>query len=276
MLRLVYLIPLIYAFSFSQELSHNVYFDTDKYMVNSSEESKFQSFLSKLDSIDIDRITIYGFCDDRGTDPYNLWLSKKRANTVKWYFTDNEFSEKLITILDGKGEVALGSAAKENINNIRQANRRVEILVTPLQDAIEPDSLEIPTAQEVLKAELKVGDKVRLKNIYFKTGYSTVTPESIPTLKEVADILLEREDIYFIIQGHVCCTHDTYDAVDRTTNMRNLSISRAKFIYTYLLKRGIDKKRMKYVGLRRKFPLGGKPKFDRRVEIEITYVANDH
>ena len=222
MLRLVYLIPLIYAFSFSQELTHNVYFDTDKYMVNAVEESKFQSFLSKLDSVAIDKIIIYGYCDDRGTDPYNLWLSKKRANTVKWYFTDNEFSEKLITILDGKGEVPLDLASSENISKIRKANRRVEIAVSTLRNAIEDDSLEIPTAQEVLQGELKVGDKVRLKNIYFKTGYSTVVPESIPILKEVADILLEREDIYFVVQGHVCCTHDTYDAVDRKTNRRNL------------------------------------------------------
>ena len=29
---------------------------------------------------------------------------------------------------------------------------------------------------------------------------------------------------------------------------------------------------MNYVGMRRKFPLGGDPKFDRRVEIVITYI----
>ena len=30
---------------------------------------------------------------------------------------------------------------------------------------------------------------------------------------------------------------------------------------------------MRYVGMRRKFPLGGDPKYDRRVEILITHVA---
>ena len=123
---------------------------------------------------------------------------------------------------------------------------------------------------------MKVGDKVRLKNIYFKTGYAVIVPESIETLKEIADILVERTDVYFTIQGHVCCTHDTYDAVDRATNKRNLSVSRAKFIYNYLARRGVDKKRMNFIGLRRKFPLGKDPKFDRRVEIEITYVSNSN
>jgi hypothetical protein len=32
---------------------------------------------------------------------------------------------------------------------------------------------------------------------------------------------------------------------------------------------------MKYVGLRRKFPLGGDPKYDRRVEILITHVGKE-
>ena len=31
---------------------------------------------------------------------------------------------------------------------------------------------------------------------------------------------------------------------------------------------------MKYVGLKHKFPLGGDPKFDRRVEIEITFIED--
>ena len=276
MLRLLFLLPLICAYSYSQEFTHQVYFDTDKYMVTPSEEDRFDNFLSKLDSIDIDKIYIYGFCDDRGTEAYNLWLSKKRANAIKWYFTDNEFSDGLITIIDGKGEVALGKTKSSHIDDTRQNNRRVDIKVKAKSEKGDETELEIPTAQEVLQGELKVGDKIRLKNIYFKTGYSTVMPESITTLKEIADILVERKDVYFTIQGHVCCTHDTYDAVDRSTNKRNLSVSRARFIYTYLLKRGVDKKRMKYVGLRRKFPLGGNRKFDRRVEIEVTYVANNN
>ncbi|MBT8271467.1 MAG: OmpA family protein [Flavobacteriaceae bacterium] len=276
MLRFKYILPLICAYSFSQEMSHNVYFGTDQYVVNLDEQRRFQSFLNQLDTLDINKITIYGFCDDRGTDEYNLRLSKKRANAIKWHFTDSEFSEELITILDGKGEVALDPLRGGDIKNMRQSNRRVEIHVDIGASGKVKDTLEIPTTQEVLKGALEVGDKIKLKNIYFKTGYSTVTSESIPTLKEIADILVERTDLYFTIQGHVCCTHDTYDAVDRKTNKRNLSVSRAKFIYTYLLRRGIEKKRMKYVGLRRKFPLGGHPKFDRRVEIEITYVAKDH
>ena len=38
------------------------------------------------------------------------------------------------------------------------------------------------------------------------------------------------------------------------------------------MKNGVARKRMKYVGLKHKYPLGGDQKFDRRVEIEITNI----
>lgn len=250
---------------------HQVFFDTDEYAIKPSEDKKFNRFLARLDSVYIDKITIYGFCDDRGTPEYNLSLSKRRATAVKLLFIDNEVSEKLITILDGKGELALSNDSV-NVKAVRQMNRRVDVLVKTRLEK-ETDRIEIPTTQEILQGELHVGDKIRLKNIYFKTGYSRVVPESIETLKEIADILAEKDNVYFTIQGHVCCTHDTYDAVDRNTNKRNLSVARAKFIYNYFLRRGIEKHRMRYVGLRRKYPLGGDPKYDRRVEIEITHIA---
>ena len=124
-----------------------------------------------------------------------------------------------------------------------------------------------------LKEDLKVGDKVLLENILFYSGNSTIIPESEETMERIARVLVEQDHIYFTIRGHVCCTKYSRDAVDFKTKKRNLSLVRAKYIYNYLAKRGVDKKRMKYVGMRRKFPLGGDPKYDRRVEILITYAS---
>lgn len=270
MLRFIYILFIISLSASAQELRHDVFFETDKYNVDLNEERRLNAFISSLDSLTIEAITINGYCDDRGTTEYNLLLSKKRAETIKLYLLDSEFSEKQLKVIDGKGELELENST--NIPEIRQNNRRVEIVVSGRSSE---NNIEKPTTQSMLKGDLKVGDQIRLKNIYFKTSYSTIMPNSIPTLKEIADILVERKNIYFTIQGHVCCTHDTYDAIDRKTNQRNLSISRAKFIYTYLLQQGVEKHRMKYVGLRRKFPLGGDPKYDRRVEILITHVGKE-
>ncbi|WNH14033.1 OmpA family protein [Thalassobellus suaedae] len=266
-------------FGFSQnKLTHEVYFDTDKYIVPSTEENRLLLFISTLNNVDIEFISIYGFCDDIGADTYNLKLSQQRADAIKTIFSNNEISENLITNVDGKGEVLLKIVNEKNLLKIRGLNRKVEIIVKaktpkPKVEEKEPKVKE-KNVVDLIKESSK-GDKIIFKNILFKTGYSTVTPESKKILNEIAEVLAERKDIYFTIQGHVCCTQNSRDAVDRRTKQRNLSETRAKYVYDYFAKKGVDKKRMRHLGMRRKFPLGGDPKFDRRVEILITYVGGN-
>lgn len=261
-----------------RERTHVVFFETDQYVVVPTEESRLMLFLSEIESLDIEKISIYGFCDDRGSDSYNLLLSQYRANSIKTIFSNNEFDESKITNVDGKGEVLLELVKEKDIAKIRGLNRKVEIRVQPYsppRTEAEIDKPEKKEFSEAIKGDIKAGDKFLLENILFKTGYSILLPESKKTLEKIAETLIEREDIYFTIQGHVCCTQNGRDAMDRQTNKRNLSVTRAKYIYDYLAKKGVDKSRMKYVGMRRKFPLGGDPKFDRRVEILVTYVGED-
>lgn len=269
---------------FSQkEFTHDVYFDSDKFVVPSTEENRLLLFISTLVDMDIESISIYGFCDDVGAHTYNLKLSQQRANAIKTIFSNNEISEDLITNVDGKGEVLLKIVNEKNILKIRGLNRKVEIIVKekmpePViekpKEIVSSIDTEKTIAEHIKTDRLKVGDKLVFENILFKTGYSSVVPGSIKTLTEIAKSLVERDGIYFTIQGHVCCTQNSRDAIDRKTKLRNLSEARAKYIYDYFAKKGVSKKRMRYLGMRRKFPLGGDPKDDRRVEIIITYVKN--
>ncbi|MBP0902905.1 OmpA family protein [Mariniflexile gromovii] len=280
-LFILLLITLHSTFVFSQkELTHEVYFDTDKYEIPSTEESRLLLFISNLADIDIESISIFGFCDDIGADSYNLKLSQQRANAIKTIFSNNEISEDLISNVDGKGKILLKIVEEKDVVKIRGLNRKVEIIVKPkppkvveIKEEIKVEEPKKKETQEILKGELKVGDKIIFDTILFKTGYSQIMPESKKTLEAIAKVLVERKDVYFTIQGHVCCTQNTRDAVDRKTKLRNLSEARAEYIYEYFAKKGVDKKRMRHIGLRRKFPLGGDPKFDRRVEIVITYVG---
>ncbi|WP_248724554.1 OmpA family protein [Seonamhaeicola sp. ML3] len=277
-------IPTFFLFcvlSHSQKLTHEVYFDTDKYDVPSTEQSRLLLFISSLSDIDIESISIYGFCDDRGADSYNLVLSQQRANAIKALFSENEISEDLITNVDGKGEVLLKIVDEKNVLKIRGLNRKVEIIVKPKPEKPKEEDKVVPvvvkkTVSEKIRGDVKVGDKIIFENILFKTGYARINPESKKTLDNIAKALIERENIYFTIQGHVCCTKYTRDAIDKKTKKRNLSEARAKYVYEYFAKKGINKRRMRYMGMRRKFPLGGDPKFDRRVEILITYVGKEN
>lgn len=277
---------LIFLFIFSVNVmlaqssrQHVVYFETDKYIVPETEKNRLLLFIQNLEIEKVTKISIYGFCDDRGSDNYNLVLSQNRADAIKNVFSLGGIKEELISNVDGKGEVLLKIVASEDLNIIRGLNRKVEINVdykntkkeeTPIVKKEEQkDDRKKPIT---LESTLLVGDKIVLDKILFRTGYSYVLKESIPVLEKISRILREKNNVYFTIQGHVCCTANGRDAIDRGTGRRNLSLARARYIYEYLMKSGVARKRMKYVGLKHKYPLGGDPKFDRRVEIEITYI----
>ncbi|WP_299121324.1 OmpA family protein [uncultured Winogradskyella sp.] len=261
-----------FQFAFSQEeLKHEVYFDTDKHDIPETEHSRLLLFLSEIENMDIEKISIYGFCDDRGSDNYNLVLSQQRADAIKSVFSNNEFDESVITNVDGKGEILLNIVHEEDLNKIRGLNRKVEIIVKPVFPP-KPKEEKEDNTESLLKGDLKEGDKILLDNLLFRTGYSYLVKDSKPVLDKIAEILAERTNIYFTIEGHVCCTQGERDAIDRKTKKRNLSVARAKYIYDYLVKKGVRPYRMKFVGMRRKEPLGGAPELDRRVEILVTKV----
>lgn len=254
--------------------THVVYFETDQYNVPEIETNRLVLFVQSLKDIEIERISIYGFCDDRGTDSYNLALSQNRANAIKKIFSNLGVDDNLISNVDGKGEVLLRLISSDDLNIIRGLNRKVEINVkylvtTPALKEVNEKNKK----QGFLNKKLAVGDKITLDNILFKTGYSYIVEESVPVLEKIADALRERDDIYFTIQGHVCCTKNARDAVDRKTGKRNLSLARAKYIYDYLVEKGVKKTRMRYVGLKNKYPLGKATKYDKRVEIKITSIS---
>ena len=180
-LLVLVLITFSSVFAFSQkELTQEVYFDTDKYDVPNTEENRLLLFISTLNDIDIESISIFGFCDDRGADTYNLILSQQRADAIKAIFANNEISETLITNVGGKGEILLKIVEEENLFKIRGLNRKVKIIVKPKLPKVEKVIEEKPPKEkgvvDLIKESTK-GDKILFKNILFKTGYPTVTPE---------------------------------------------------------------------------------------------------
>lgn len=274
MKALLLILALSFQLAFSQkEIKHQVYFLTDEFEIPETEESRLLLFLSEIENMDIEKISIYGFCDDRGSESYNMVLSQQRADAIKAVFSNNEFDESVITNVDGKGEILLNVINDNDLYKIRGLNRKVEIIVKPYdppREKVEQAAKE--STEDLLKGELKEGDKIQLENILFRTGYSYLTKESKIVLDDIAKILVERTDIYFTIEGHVCCTSGYRDAIDRKTKKRNLSLARAKTVYDYLASKGVKKYRMKFVGHKRKFPLGGEPELDRRVEILVTRI----
>ena len=65
------------------ELKHKVYFETAKHTMLITEQNRLLLFIKKLDSLMVEKISIYGFCDDVGSNAYNLKLSQQRANAIR-------------------------------------------------------------------------------------------------------------------------------------------------------------------------------------------------
>ena len=256
-LRLAGVFLFLVFFGFSQQKTHTIYFDTDLSKVTNIEKNRLLSFVATLSEKSILSVEIFGFCDDVGASSYNMALSKKRAEKIKKILLFNLIDEKLITNVDGKGELLYKTVATSSPERIRALNRKVELSVTLSQEA--------KTENE---PRLVKGSSLVIEDLLFLTGYSYLTPSS----KKSLDLAFEKiKDLpfSFVIQGHVCCTSGQKDAIDRATKKRNLSVVRAKFVYDYFLEKGIDSKRMTFEGLGHQFPLGGKPEQDRRVEILI-------
>ncbi len=147
-----------------------------------------------------------------------------------------------------------------------------EFLVIPTKIDPPIDNSQEPF-KSLLSKKLKKGQVIRLENILFYKGRSTILEESQPLLDRVAEILVTRKDIKFEIHGHVCCINPVYeDAYNRDTKKSNLSHDRAKAIYQILKRRGINYNRMRFMGFGRTKPLGGIDKLDRRVELYITHI----
>ena len=67
-------------------IEHSVYFETSLFSLSKTEEIRLQKFIDSLPKKDVTKIQIYGFCDDRGAEEYNLGLSQNRANEIKKLF----------------------------------------------------------------------------------------------------------------------------------------------------------------------------------------------
>ncbi|TRW22197.1 OmpA family protein [Flavobacterium zepuense] len=289
MLRLVAIAMLLTGFSAcGQTLKYTAYFDNDKAVPTDVQMDGFLSFTKILDTITIQNVTLTGYCDDTGSVAYNVALSQKRAQYFANYFKNNPVSIEI----KGIGELPL----ENTIDTLaaRSKNRRTDIVIRyisatklAIEDIpvtnITPVTAIAPKEPEpehfVYKAfsdNLQVGDRLLLDKLVFIGGRSELRKRSGKALVDLLAYLKRNPQLYFEIQGHVCCIYSYQkDAVDEDTQENHLSLNRARFIYNYLLKNGIAKERMTFNGYGRQYPIpNGAESDNKRVEILVTKVAN--
>lgn len=262
---IVFLSFFIFGTFYAQEKKiGTVYFKFDQYSVDKKQEQAVVDFVREIDTTKLETIQVYGYCDDRGTNDYNLKLSQNRVNAVRKILIANGFNKSKIVIVEGKGRVLIDSYSEESLVDIRSKNRRVDLLV------VKRNSFG-KGLYNSFQDHHEVGDRIFLENIFFELGSSNLTEASKKELDRIAEILQKNKGIEFEIRGHVCCTPQFYkDAIDKVTKERKLSLNRAKNVFRYLISRNVNSLRMTYKGLGNQFPLGKGDDYDRRVEFLIT------
>lgn len=88
-----------------------IYFDTDRYNVDSQDAAALAQQAQWLSRYPNKRATIEGHCDERGTRDYNLALGERRANAAKNYLVSQGVdASRINTVSYGKERpIALGS-----------------------------------------------------------------------------------------------------------------------------------------------------------------------
>lgn len=100
-----------------------VYFDTDKYDIDSEDAAKLQTQARYFAQYPNVTFTVEGHADERGTREYNLALGERRANAAKNYLVGLGIpADRIRTVSYGKERpVALGSDEGSWAQNRRAA-----------------------------------------------------------------------------------------------------------------------------------------------------------
>lgn len=190
------------------------------------------------------KLDLVGYADYVGDSMGNLLLSQNRANAIRDYLVGMNFKKEDIEAVQGKGEISSG---KEEGSDGVPFNRRVDISIRLPRHRTKPFVADAST--------LKVNDIIRL-NILFKESSHQYLAKSIPLLDSFYLLMKNNPGLRVSIEGHICCgNHPNDEGMDMDTRKMGLSFNRAKAVYDYLVKKGIDAARMSYKGMGFAHPL---------------------
>jgi outer membrane protein OmpA-like peptidoglycan-associated protein len=210
----------------------------------------------------IKRVTISGNIVGSDSLPLkaDVLLSDNNGNPVK----------QIKTGADGK--YSIGAGLKEDMNyslviSSDSTFMAIEVLNTKNLPAKSSSFTDI---RSVLP-KLKKGEKYRVNSINFLGGTDVLLFESYPSVDALYMLMKKNKKMIIRIEGHV---HRPGKPVEDSEN-QNLSEYRAKRVYDYLIKKGIEKERMSTIGFSNKYMIypnavsEKEASANRRVEINV-------
>jgi len=212
------------------------------------------------------------------TNSLYMYNPKGLINNYNWIKLEGEY-----TAQGGERYITIGNFVKKTKHDMYRLNRKKlfsyfheayyfvdDVLLT---EKIDP-ALLIQTKQNtgkkdsipVVKNELKSGDVIQLKSIFFETGKTELMDDSYPELDKLVDLLERNPKMEIRINGHT-------DSQGNSESNQKLSEDRAKAVFDYLLEKGISNE-IDFKGFGSTKPIAGNDteegrKRNRRVEFEV-------
>lgn len=121
--------------------------------------------------------------------------------------------------------------------------------------------------------KIRVGQVVRINNLYFSADSTDINQKSKPVLDEIFLFLSENSNIIVEIGGHT-------NNIPSNEYCDKLSTERAKNVAEYMIKRGVSESRISYKGYGKRNPIGtnataaGRKK-NQRVEMKILSLGSN-
>ena len=116
----------------------NIYYDFNKSAIRSGEARELDALVKLMQQFPSMEIELTAHTDSRGSEEYNLDLSKKRAESAKDYLVGKGISPKRITAV-GMGEAKLRNNCLDDTpctEEEHQYNRRTEVRISRIEEDI--------------------------------------------------------------------------------------------------------------------------------------------
>lgn len=171
---------------------------------------------------------------------------------------------------------AKSQAAVTTVLPPHKRNRLEDAIKKPDPKAVEQiDTPKVVEKTKILEdldiSKLKAGSTVEIKNLYFKADTADINEVSYEVLSEIIDFMKNNKNISIEIGGHT-------NGIPSSKYCDELSTARAKAVYDYLVKNGVNPAKLAYKGYGKRKRLGndntaeGRKK-NQRVEIKVIAIG---
>jgi|GEM_PF-1922106 len=252
-----------------------------KYKISNTIDIGIESTINNVNTDKLDARIVTGSAKDKygytaltltfnigGNEKSLEWVTPKEMESDKTAPLFAEMNKKIDSLGNKLKEVSNKVTANES--NIAQLQKDVADLKNPAKEADDdadgvPNNLDleantpkgnlvnfqgitIPRAVNTTVIEkteatynIEVGDKVIMNKVFFDFDKATLRVESSTELDRITKLLKDMPSLKIEISGHT-------DNIGSAAYNKTLSENRAKTVVDYLVKNGIDKSRLTYVG----------------------------